>query len=808
LNVPSEIEQAGSLYPQVQFIPVDRDASILTGKSLVYLDDVLAALADSSAAVCGIVNSDVELRADDGFPAFIAAHVQDGLVYGSRLDVPLSGDSAGSEYHGGFDFFFFTTDVIRHFPRSGFCLGAPWWDYWMPLVPLLAGLPVQKLNSPIAFHGMHDVRWQPELFEALGRELQRMYAENELPISETDQDWSALFAGGRGLSTTDFCNLLRVTIKQRSRKIYYGVVPMFPKISVVTPSFNQGRFLEKTILSVLNQGYPNLEYIIIDGGSTDNSVEIIKRYEQHLTYWESEPDRGQSHAINKGFARATGDIFAWLNSDDWYEPGALQKVAEVFTANPEAGAVVGAGNMVDEVGNEVLLCEPFEVTVASLYGWVDRFFWQPSCFFTRKAWESSGPLDEGLHFAMDLDLWFKIAASWKFAMTEANLSWSLKHADAKTTSSGADTLVEALQVISRYGGDQVTGQVMRREITERDRQLHQLLAELKEAVGHVHAANSQVADLKKELYQVRSELDSVYASTSCAGPGVSGGWRLRCINGETNDESGCKGGVMQRSYAAECDRVAREFGVRPDIHEEDFIFQFMVEHPNIGLQGKAVEEYFSNGRESARKLQKLLTDVCGYQDKKIDLFEFASGYGCVSRHISQVIPSCTLTACDIHEQATRFLSETLNIDTVLSTTAPENLRLDMDFDVVFALSFFSHMPKSSFARWVRRLASFVRPEGYLIFTTHGMVSRKVCFDDCALDAEGFYFHPSSEQKDLSTNEYGNAVVAPRYVFNLVENESNLALKLFHEGFWWGHQDLYVVRRVTTEQMVAQACLKG
>jgi len=219
----------------------------------------------------------------------------------------------------------------------------------------------------------------------------------------------------------------------------------------------------------------------------------------------------------------------------------------------------------------------------------------------------------------------------------------------------------------------------------------------------------------------------------------------------------------------------------------------MVEHPNIGPKGKAAAEYFSNGRESAHKLQRLLNEVCGYQDRSVDLFEFASGYGCVSRHIPQVIPTCALTASDIHEQATTFLKETLDIDVILSTSTPEALKIDRQFDVVFALSFFSHMPKTSFSRWVRRLASFVRPGGFLIFTTHGMVSRKVCFAGCALDSEGFYFHPSSEQKDLSKSEYGNAVAAPRYVFNLVENETNLSMKLFHEGYWWGHQDLYVVR---------------
>ena len=120
------------------------------------------------------------------------------------------------------------------------------------------------------------------------------------------------------------------------------------KISVVTPSFNHARFLERTMLSVLGQPYPDLEYLVVDGGSQDGSVEIIRKYADRLAYWVSEKDQGQTDAINKGFARASGDIFAWLNSDDTYLPGILPQVAEFFEKNPQAAAVYANANFIDE----------------------------------------------------------------------------------------------------------------------------------------------------------------------------------------------------------------------------------------------------------------------------------------------------------------------------------------------------------------------------------------------------------------------------------------------------------------------------
>jgi glycosyltransferase involved in cell wall biosynthesis len=230
-----------------------------------------------------------------------------------------------------------------------------------------------------------------------------------------------------------------------------------PKISIVTPSFNQGKYLEKTIRSVIDQHYPNFEYIIIDGGSKDNSLEMIRKYEQYLKYWISEPDRGQSHAINKGLSHATGDLFAWLNSDDFYMPGALYKVGEALQANPDAGAVIGTGQIIDSTGRVIYYKEPpDEITIESLYNWIDfGHFMQPSSAFTRTAWEECGPLDEGIHIAFDVDYWLRMAKKgFKFAVTKELLSSALSHENAKTTAFANLMTVDISLIVIKHGGEQ------------------------------------------------------------------------------------------------------------------------------------------------------------------------------------------------------------------------------------------------------------------------------------------------------------------------------------------------------------------
>ena len=206
----------------------------------------------------------------------------------------------------------------------------------------------------------------------------------------------------------------------------------WPRITVVTPSYNQGRFLEQTIRSVLLQGYPDLEYIVIDGGSTDESAEVINKYERHLAHWVSEPDRGQSHAVNKGFAQATGQIMCWLNSDDFYLPGALQTVAESL-ADSRSHAVVGHVLKVYEDGRPAEKLEGrYEGLVRLLQFWKGYRMHQSSIFWRREVFEQTGFLDESQHYIMDFDYWVRIARRFDFTNVDQILSGATYHRHAKT----------------------------------------------------------------------------------------------------------------------------------------------------------------------------------------------------------------------------------------------------------------------------------------------------------------------------------------------------------------------------------------
>lgn len=225
----------------------------------------------------------------------------------------------------------------------------------------------------------------------------------------------------------------------------------WPRISIVTPSFNQSRYLPETIESILGQGYPNLEYVIIDGGSTDGSVEIIKRYESHLSYWVSEKDRGQSDAINKGFRRCTGDLFNWINSDDILFPGALHQIARIYAKDPTADLFVGASARADAEGRIWRVSYPACSAALSPKNWV-LAMGQQSIFISSKMYEKVGGVREDLHCIMDSELYYRIyAQGGRSARVPALLGMIRDHVESKGMSRADDWVEETANVYGQYG---------------------------------------------------------------------------------------------------------------------------------------------------------------------------------------------------------------------------------------------------------------------------------------------------------------------------------------------------------------------
>ncbi len=225
-----------------------------------------------------------------------------------------------------------------------------------------------------------------------------------------------------------------------------------PTVSIITPSFNQTQFLERTIQSVLAQDYPRIEYIIVDGGSKDGSVDVIKKYQSSIASWVSEQDKGQTDAINKGFNRATGDILAWINSDDTYNPGAVAAAVKYLLENPDVALVYADCNFIDEHDNVIGKFRAAQTDYRRLReGFVH--IPQQTMFFRAKYWKELGPLDESFYFAMDYDLWTRIAAKATFKYLPGSVWANFRiHTSSKTNVADERGWQEMLRVHYRDGG--------------------------------------------------------------------------------------------------------------------------------------------------------------------------------------------------------------------------------------------------------------------------------------------------------------------------------------------------------------------
>ena len=216
-------------------------------------------------------------------------------------------------------------------------------------------------------------------------------------------------------------------------------------VSIITPSYNQVSFLEQTLRSVLEQDYPRIEYIVVDGASSDGSIDVIKKYADKLAWWVSEKDSGQAEAINKGLIRSNGEIVAWLNSDDYYLPNAISKVVEVFEANPDVVMIYGDMLAVDEHGQTINELKYKQLMLEDLLCF--QIIGQPAVFFRREAYKKAGGLDTTFHFLLDHHFWIRIAQHGKILHVPQMWAAARYHVAAKNRAKAAEFGREAFRIL-------------------------------------------------------------------------------------------------------------------------------------------------------------------------------------------------------------------------------------------------------------------------------------------------------------------------------------------------------------------------
>lgn len=436
VNAPEEIAELKEQFPNVEFIAADRDARELTGRPLIYLDTILDALYQTGVNSCGIINSDIILRHDYSISEVIDMR-ENKFVFCSRQEVDHIDQTEGKIFIYGFDLFFFHRDLISKIPKSEFCLGMPWWDYWLPAAMIAAKADSFYLSDIPAFHITHKTNYDEKLWVHYAK----MFSSHAAPalrvkfdeIESLDGDENEMFRLRQELAY--YISVFTINhLRSKPNIVKTKTRQRVPKISVITPSFNQAKYIRQTIESVLAQDYPNFEHIIIDGGSTDGTLDILREYD-HLI-WKSEPDKGQSDALNKALELATGDIIAWINSDDYYEKGAFDVVESEMSADLSKEIIIGDCQFINEDGSSKLYAKNNNLELPDLLRYWDIWIppTQPSIFFRRSLIEEHGGFDTTLSYAMDYDLWLRFASCCKFHYLPRLLAYYRLHDESKSGS--------------------------------------------------------------------------------------------------------------------------------------------------------------------------------------------------------------------------------------------------------------------------------------------------------------------------------------------------------------------------------------
>jgi predicted O-linked N-acetylglucosamine transferase (SPINDLY family)/glycosyltransferase involved in cell wall biosynthesis/predicted O-methyltransferase YrrM/ubiquinone/menaquinone biosynthesis C-methylase UbiE len=463
LNTSSEIKQLQTLYENVTFHPVTRDAQAEVGKPLIYLDDILNFFKHQNSKICGIVNSDVQLKTDDKFYSWVLEQAKNAVVFGSRIEIESSNELQGEIYDKGFDFFFFNQQFLTAFPKTSFCLGLPWWDFLIPLIALQQGWTLKRLVTPIAYHVKHsvnysNVNWQKYgiLFvEFFNRELSSQLREQQKinPVqlqgnliqianqflAEVQQksialeyqpfviesDISHSSQQHNPLPSIEPQNLI---IAEKNNKIFPSIEPLKtdlkrPLFSVMIPTFNKVKYLEEMLKSVLNQGF-NSEEIQIEviNDCPDSAVQaeleaIVNKVgkERVKFYRHPEQNIGQTAIFNLCLQRAQGYWIHLLHDDDFVLPGFYQSLRSGIDQDANIGAAFCRHFYVDENSRQRSLSFLERETAGLLENWLEKIATsqriQPSSIVVKRTtYERLGGFCKQAGSAADWEMWKRIAA--------------------------------------------------------------------------------------------------------------------------------------------------------------------------------------------------------------------------------------------------------------------------------------------------------------------------------------------------------------------------------------------------------------
>jgi SAM-dependent methyltransferase len=536
--------------------------------------------------------------------------------------------------------------------------------------------------------------------------------------------------------------------------------PTLSRVSVLVPNYNHARYLPARMESIFAQHYPAYEVVVLDDASPDDSLEVLRgaaaEAGRDIVLLPNDVNSGSlARQWRKGLGQCTGE-YVWIaESDDVASAEFLSRTVEMLERE-KADVCFTDSWQID--GDDVRTGDSYIPYADDIVpGTFRRDFAMSGADFLRRflavknvILNMSGVLWRRSALIQALD-----AASPEIETLRLAGDWKL-YASACLLGQRVAYLAEALNGHRRHARGVTSSLDTQRHVDE---------------VLRVQTAIVQEVELDEDtLARAARHLDDIH----------------RHLGLEKRDD------LMSIADIAMCREAASPLEVRPEVDPSDFIFRFLLANRKFPDRRTAIEYYFRDGRKSAESLRSLLADLGHPDGNPASLLEFASGYGCVTRHAARVFPRTAWTASDIHPDAMTFIARRLSVPTQLSAHVPEALRIDGRFDVVFALSFFSHMPERTWGRWLKALHSLVRPGGHLVFTTHGATSAQY-FGNPEIPASGLWFKTQSEQKDLDTSEYGQTIVTPDFVARAAREFLGQDILVQKLGHWWLHQDLYVIR---------------